>query len=239
MVTTTTTIGPEFDFLPDDTEESIMGSSFHQGAIVAAVEGLRICAARQHQPWFIGNQQFLLILRDKTTVPRRIAPDVCVYPRLNLANPTTISVAEHGAPTLIIEVASPGTVLINDINLFDPQAKPGLYERIGVQEYLAFDPTSSLFGVPLWARQRGPQGFEAWQPAADGRYHSSLGIAFQPHGELLRIYDHKGQLVPLSTEFDAMLTAERSLRDAERLEREAQERRIAVLEAELQRLRQQ
>ena len=46
MVTYPIILGPEFDVIPDDTEESLMGSSLHQGAIVAAFDGLRICAAR-------------------------------------------------------------------------------------------------------------------------------------------------------------------------------------------------
>lgn len=52
-------------------------------------------------------------------------------------------------PTLAIEIASPGTALTNDINIFDPTAKPRLYDRIGVAEYLAFDPTREIFGAPV------------------------------------------------------------------------------------------
>ena len=223
MVTHPIALGTEFDSIPDDTEESLMGSAIHQGAIVTAFDGLRICAARRKLPWFVGNQQTLLIPREDRRLPRRIAPDVFVYPALAISNPTSIAISEHGPPTLAIEIASPGTALSNDINIFKPMAKPRLYERIGVAEYLAFDPTREIFGAPIWAQYSGPAGMGPWLPEDDGRWHSVLGVSFKPEGHLLRVYDHAGQLVPISVEFDAMLAAERQ--------------RIAALEAELRQLR--
>lgn len=153
-----------------------MGSAIHQGAIVTAFDGLRICAARRELPWFVGNQQTLLIPREDRRLPRRIAPDVFVYPTLTISNPTSIAISEHGPPTLAIEVASPGTALSNDINIFNPLAKPRLYERIGVAEYLAFDPTREIFGDPIWAQHSDPAGMGPWLPEEDGRWHSVLGI---------------------------------------------------------------
>ncbi len=230
MVTYPITLGTEFDVIPDDTEESLMGSAIHQGAIVTAFDGLRICATRRDLPWFVGNQQTLLIPREDRRLPRRIAPDVFVYPTLAISNPTSIAITEHGPPTLAIEIASPGTALTNDVDIFNPTAKPRLYERIGVAEYLAFDPTREIFGEPIWGQHIGPAGMGPWLPEEDGRWHSALGVSFKPEGHLLRVYDHAGQLVPLSVEFDAMLTAERQKKDE-------QAQRIAALEAELRQLR--
>jgi len=237
MVTYPITLGTEFDIIPDDTEESLMGSAIHQGAIVAAFDGLCICAARRNLPWFVGNQQTLLIPREDRRLPRRIAPDVFVYPTLAIGNPTSIAITEHGPPTLAIEVASPGTALTNDVNIFNPTAKPRLYERIGVAEYLAFDPTREIFGEPIWGQHIGPAGIGPWLPEGDGRWHSVLGVSFKPEGHLLRVYDHAGQLVPLSVEFDAMLTAERRKKDEQAQRATMQEERIAALEAELRQLR--
>jgi Uma2 family endonuclease len=237
MVTHPIVLGPEFDHIPDDTEETLVGSHAHQGAIVTAVDGLQICASRRNLPWFIGNQIFLLVPQAGRTIPRRIAPDVLVYPSLAVADPTSIEVTQHGPPTLALEVASPGTALESDINLFDPDGKPQLYARIGVEEYLVFDPTGALVREAVWALRRGPDGFGPWEPEADGRWHSALGVSFAPHGRLLRVYDHEGQLVPRTTELDAMLTA-RDRELAEQLRRSAeQEQRLAALEAELRRLR--
>lgn len=237
MVTYPIVLGPEFDAIPDDTEETLVGAHVHQGAIGTAVDGLRISAKRRDLPWFIGNQITLLVRQEGRAMPRRIAPDVIVYPSLAVAAPTSIAVAQYGPPTLAIEVASPGTAFDSDVNLLDPQGKPRLYARIGVEEYLVFDPTDELLDTPVWALRRGPGGFVPWLPEDDGRWHSTLGVSFAPQGALLRVFDHAGQLVPLSTEFDAMLTErERALAERERQSRE-QARRIAALEAELRRLR--
>jgi Uma2 family endonuclease len=237
MVTYPIVLGPEFDVIPDDTEETLVGSHAHQGAIVTAVDGLQICARRRDLPWFIGNQIFLLVPQAGRTIPRRLAPDVCVYRSLAVTDPTSIEVAQHGPPTLALEIASPRTAIGSDINLFDPDGKPQLYAQIGIAEYLVFDPTGALVREAVWALRRGPDGFGPWEPEADGRWHSTLGVSFAPQGMLLRVYDHDGRLVPLTTEFDAMLI-ERERALAEQLRRSAeQDQRLAALEAELRRLR--
>ncbi len=230
-------IGPEFDDLPDDTEETLVGSSNHQGAIVAAYGGLQICAQRRGLPWFVGNQLTLLIHQEGRERPRRIAPDLMVYPTLGITEPITLAVSLHGPPTLAIEIASPSTAMDNDVNLFGPAAKPRLYASIGVEEYLVFDPTGAMLDAPIWAQHRGPDGFTPWLADADGRWHSTLGVSFAPQGSLLRVYDHEGRLVPLSTEFDAMLTAREREAAARDQRLAAQDQRLAELEAELRCLR--
>ena len=237
MVTHAIVLGPEFDTIPDDTEDSLMGSAGHQDTIHVIYDGVRLCAVRRDEPWFVGNQLFLPILQEGRNLPRRIAPDIMVYRSLALPNdPGSLAVALYGPPVLVIEVASPATALGNDVNLRDQRAKPQLYERIGVDEYLVYDPVGEMLGERIWARRRGPNGFVLWEPeggthgSGSGRWHSALGISFAPQGMLLRVYDHDGRLVPLSMEFDAML-AERDRQNAEK------DRRLAELEAELRRLR--
>jgi Uma2 family endonuclease len=205
MVTYPIVLGPEFDTIPDDTEETLVGSFIHQETIVTTYEGLKVCARRRGLPWFVSNQLFLVIPRGNMIPPRRIAPDIAVFPSLEVTNPASLAVARHGAPALVIEVASPSTGLHNDLNLLDPDGKPRLYERIGVEEYLVYDPTAEAVGVEVWAQRRGPSGFIPWEPEGDGRWHSALGVSFAPQGMRLRVYDHAGQLVPSSNEFDAML----------------------------------
>jgi hypothetical protein len=100
MITYPIVLGPEFDTIPDDTEESLRGSSFHQEALFAIFNNLRICAARRDLPWFVGNQQTLLIPREDRRLPRLIAPDIFVYPALAMTNPTSIPITVHGPPLL-------------------------------------------------------------------------------------------------------------------------------------------
>ena len=76
-----------------------------------------------------------------------------------------------------------------------------------------------------------------WEPDDKGRWASAaLGIAFQPHGLLLRVYDQEGRLVPLTGELaDLAEERERQLADLT-AERAEQTRRLAALEAELRKL---
>jgi hypothetical protein len=231
-------LGPEFAHFPDDTEESLIGSAGHQSAISTLYSGLHLCAHWRALPWFVATKLALLILQSGRDLPRRIAPDIMLYPDLVLPyDPGAIAVTMYGPPALVIEVASPATAIDNDISLLASDAKPQLYARIGVDEYLVFDPTGALLGAPIWARRRGPTGFERWEPEADGRWHSALGISFAPHGMLLRVYDHDGNLVPISLEFDEMIV-EQNRQLAEQARQNAEkDRRLAELDAELRRLR--
>jgi len=123
----------------------------------------------------------------------------------------------------VIEIASPSTARPRDLAERTPRGKPAAYAALGIAEYLVFDPVGDFVPAGLWARRLGPDGYEPWQPGADGRWHSALDISFVPDGSFLRVHDQDGQLV---------LTG---------LELRAQNRRqldqLAALEAELRRLR--
>lgn len=224
MVTPAIALGSEFDHLDDDTEETLVGSSLHQGAITALNTSLTLCGPERGLPWFIGNQIELIIPRPGNTRPYKPSPDMLVHPTLTNASRTSVVLETDGPPALVIEVASPSTALRNDVNLVESTGKPAVYQRIGVAEYLVFDPTGDILEEQVWARRAGPRGFSPWEPNADGRWASTaLGISFQPQGVLLRVYDQDGVLVPIVTELAALL--------ADR------ERRLAALEEELRRLR--
>ncbi|HEY8600264.1 MAG TPA: Uma2 family endonuclease [Thermomicrobiales bacterium] len=237
------TLGPQFAELADDTEESILGSSLHQGAITTLHDGLDACGHGRGLPWFVGNQIRMVIPR----VGRRAAslsPDICVHPTLGTGSRDSIIVAADGPPALVIEIASPSTAAGRDLAEDTPRAKPAAYAALGIPEYLVFDPVGEFVTTHLWARKLGPDGYIPWEPEADGRWHSALGIAFTPQGSLLRVYDQDGQLVPTGPELRHQIAeqerrlADRDRRLADRERRIAdRDRRIAALEAELRRLR--
>jgi Uma2 family endonuclease len=201
MVAQDVALGPVFDALPDDTEETLVGSSLHQGAIVALHTSLTLCGPRRGLPWFIGNQLRIVVPRAGNRAPYQPSPDLLVHPTLGGGSRGSLYLAADGPPALVIEVASPATAVERDVNLLSPTGKPGVYEAIGVREYLVFDPAGDIVGTQVWARRAGPGGFVPWEPGAGGRWASAaLGIAFQPHGLLLRVYDQEGRLVPLVDE---------------------------------------
>lgn len=236
MTIYTRVLGPEFDHFIDDTEETLVGSSTHQGAIVALFQGLGDCAARRDLPWFVGNQLTLVLPREAGCPPAQPAPDICAHPTLTSTPRTSLSIAQEGPPALIIEVASPSTARGRDLNTDSYTGKPHLYEAAGVPEYLVFDPQSEFLADQVWARRLGPRGYEPWLPETDGRWHSAaLGISFAPQGFYLRVYDHDGRLVPLHRELrdlaSELLDVTSELRD----ENAALRARLAALEAERRR----
>jgi Uma2 family endonuclease len=237
-------LGPEFAELTDDTEESILGSSLHQGAITTLDDGLNACGPQRGLPWFVGNQIRMIIHRQGQRI-LYLSPDILVHPTLGSGTRDSLIIAADGPPALAIEVASPSTALGRDLNEAAPDAKPAAYAALGILEYIVFDPVGEFLTDRVRAWQLGPRGYLPWEADADGRWVSrALGVAFAPHSFLLRVYDQDGNLVPLSAESRAQNAELRT--EVQRLRNIAneadarateQERQIAALQAELRRLR--
>lgn len=233
MVTRTFTLGPEFDLFEDDTEETLVGSSFHQAAITALDNGLNFCGPGRGLPWFIGNQLRLILPREAGKAAAQPSPDIIVHPTLGSSGRASLDVAVDGPPALAIEVVSPATALGRDLNVTEPIGKPRLYATAGIREYLAFDPLAEFIREQVRAWMLGPRGIALWLPDANGRWVSAtLGVSFAVQGALLRVYDQDGRLVPIYREAMSTLT----LRERQLTERD---REIAALQAELRRLREQ
>jgi Uma2 family endonuclease len=224
MSTSTFALGPEFDLLLDDTEESLVGASYHQGNMTQLYDGLILCGPERGLPWFVGNQIKLMIPRQGEHPAYQPSPDILVHPTLGEGERTSLRLINDGPPALIIEVASPSTAEDHDLNLMSPRGKPSVYERIGVLEYLVFDPIGQIVPGQVRAWRRGARGYEPWVPEEEGRWHSgALGVSFAPQGLWLRLYDQEGQLVSNIREMH---------RERQRLGDE-----LARLRAELRRLR--
>ena len=208
MVTYHIALGPELDWLMDDTEESLLGTTVHQGAIVVLDSSLNSHKRRAGLPWLIGNQLRLIIPRrdGKTYQP---SPDIIAHLTLGDAQLTSLSVAEHGPPALAVEVTSPSTAREHDLNTISHRAKPQVYEECGIPEYLVFDPIGDFISDQVLAWRLGPDGqYESWLPdPATGRWHSALGISFAPQGLRLRVYDPDGNLIPTMDELENEIAA--------------------------------
>jgi len=245
------------DELPDDTEESVMGTMLHQIAIRTLSEMLEVLREEQGAPWSVVSQVAIRGFRKRSGAAYAPMPDVFLHARAVPHDVTEISLAAYGPPLLVAEVASPTTYL-RDLGL-----KAEAYARGGVGEYVVFDTDGRLLGArgPVWAqRLGGPEAGASrpWRAEGDGRWHSALGFALAPQGTLLRVYDGAGVAVPSQTEEHRLRKqaeygqreAERRQQEAERRRQEAEygqqeadrrrqeaERRAADLEAELRRLR--
>lgn len=224
MIARTIALGPEFDLFRDDDEETLVGSSSHQGAIVALYEGLTNCGRGRDMPWFVGNQLTVLIPRARRKPPLQPSPDILVHPHLPGGHRSSLDVVKDGPPALVIEVVSPATALDRDLNVDLPIGKPRVYAAAGIPEYLVFDPLAEYLPERLRAWHLTPERITPWLPDERGHWVSAaLGVSFRPQGPLLRVYNREGGLMPLYTEAIDALTL--------------REREIAALQAELRRLR--
>jgi Uma2 family endonuclease len=233
MVTRMIALGPELDWLPDDTEESLVGTSIHQAVIVILDTCLNYFRRRAGLPWFVGNQLTLIIPRQGGRPAYRPSPDIIVHANLPATDLTSLNVQVYGPPALAIEVASPATAHSHDLDTLKPEAKPSAYAQAGIPEYLVFDPTGDLIPEQVRAWRMGPEGtYIPWLPEPDtGRWHSALGISFATQGFRLRVYDPDGNLIPTMDEL-AIKMETRESQMAEQLE--AQAREIAALRTALQ-----
>ncbi len=185
-----------------------------------------------------------------------VAPDVLVVRGVNKRLRRTYKLWEEGTPPgFVLEVSSPST------RWEDLATKRGLYELLGVREYVLFDPLREYLKPAL-------QGFRlqagAYRPisvtippvdeAADrasGRvddlalWSETLGLELRTAGDRLRLFDPKQALYlrTLGEEVEARRTAEVRAQQAERrvqqaegkAQREATAR--AALKAEIAALR--
>ena len=207
-------LSPDLDWLPDDTEEALLGSMLHQRVIVSEVNSLTRYSKRENLGWKIGNQLRLVIPRESGERSYQPSPDILVHtsPSLGERAPS-LNVNVFGPPALAIEVCSPSTAQEHDLDTVNPLAKPRAYAQAGIPEYLAFDPTGDIIREFVRAWRAGQSGeYEPWLPdPATGRWHSALGISFAPQGVLLRVYDPDGNIVPDNDDMDDLLAAREAL----------------------------
>ncbi len=205
------------DTLLSDTEESVVGTSWHQDATSFLVEMVREAARRRGVGWGVCNQIALLGLRHENGTAYDPRPDVMVLTRpLRSGRMSSITLEEAGVPLFVAEVASRSTVGN------DRGDKRHAYEAIGVPEYVVFDPDGDLLPDVLRAWRLEGGVYAPWRAASDGWWHSaSLEIALEATRPFLGVRDRDGQRIALPSAVRAR---------AQQLEQErAEEARLRVV----------
>jgi len=242
------------DTLLSDTEESVVGTEWHQEAISGLADLLRAVADQRSARWGVCEQIALQGLWHEDGSPYEPHPDVLVLAApLVSGDLASVHLAAVGAPLFIAEVVSQST-RANDLG-----DKRQAYAAIGAREYLIFDPSGHLPATPVQAWRLDPEGgpYIPWTPDRQGWWHSAaLQVALRPTPPLLSVRDRDGTPVEPSVESRRLRRAAERARDEEALRRrdaeQAQEarRRVeaeraqaaaeqarAALEEELRRLR--
>jgi len=232
------------NWLPADTEESVVGTEWHQEAGGALAAMLRISAERQGVGWDACEEIELSDLFHEDGSPYPARPDVMVLARPLDKGRAATTIAESGVPLFIAEIASRSTVR-NDL-----EGKRIAYAAIGVPEYIVFDPSERLLGggrVVEARRLPAPDArvYVPWSPEPDGEWRSlAMGVALRSDPPFLNVRAHDGFLIPhyavAVRQHDAAVrereAAQAALLRAEERQRAATER-IRMLEDELRRLR--
>jgi Uma2 family endonuclease len=171
---------------------------------------------------------------------RHLCPDVFVVIGVNNFPRGNYAIWEEGvAPQFVLEVVS-RTTLRNDLG-----RKRTIYQDVmRVHEYILFDPNYPSILFPPFQGFRLVNGeYQPIEPNANSRLYSEvLGLEFGIHWDRMRIWDPTTQTRLLTFSEQAAVEGQRAdqlqqqARDETRRANNA-ELRLALLEAELQRLR--
>ena len=134
---------PPVAWPPDDTEESVVGTDFHQLTITNLRLGINELAALRTPPggpvpWQASGQIIFGGFRRPDGSRYQVLPDVFVCRRAFDIRRKSLSTTLDGPPLLIVEVLSDATYE-GDLDL--GAGKGYSYANAGVGEYLALDPT--------------------------------------------------------------------------------------------------
>jgi Uma2 family endonuclease len=186
-------------WLLDDTEESVVGTAWHQEARSATRIMLQEEADRRGTTWGVYEEVELSGLPrpgGKTYNPR---PDVMVLSHTFVGDQAAVALTVVGAPLFVAEIASPSTLRT------DREGKRIAYALAGIPEYLLFDPSGTLLSSPVMAWRlpsSGARVYQPWAPEPDGSlYSQSLDVWFVPDPPYLRVRGNDRRLLepPLDT----------------------------------------
>jgi Uma2 family endonuclease len=233
----------EIDY-PTSDGQPMAETPQHMQVMVDLIFGLKRRYQEVSDVWVGGN---LFFFYEKGNPKAKVAPDVLLAQGVRKWDRPNYKIWEEGPPALVIEVTSKKT------QHKDQQVKKPLYQRLGIKEFVLFDPFGEYLRPPL-------QGFRLlrgrYQPIpleADGSLRSrTTGLWLQREGQRLRLVDvATGERLLWDEEESAARKVAEAARQAEAAARQAAEaraaeeaaaRRIAeeklrALEAELKRLR--
>ena len=218
-----------------ESDSAAVESVTHEDIRAYAVRALRIRFAA-HPGFFAASDLGLLFERGNPAAV--MAPDLLVSFRAGHRRRPSYKLWQEPVPDLVLELLSPNTWRR------DVEAKPGLYEALGVGEFWLFDPFGKL-----------PRAVNGWRLDAGGSYtpvpalpdggcrSAVLGLDLVVRGDGFRFRDPAtGELLPDHAETAAARDQEalarraaETAREREASARRAADARVAELEALLRR----
>lgn len=213
-------------------------STLHRKVMADLIEALERRYEDDPGVWVGGN---LLLYFEEGNPRASISPDVLVVRGVEKWDRPLYKLWEEGRPPdFVIEVTSSST------RREDTDKKKSLYGRLGVSEYVLFDPEGDYLKPRLQGYRLEQEGYERLAPEPDGSLLSQVtGLRLRPEGLSLRLIDARtGEKLRWTAEHVAAGRAAEQRAEAaeERAEEEAAARRrleeeVARLRAELERTR--
>lgn len=201
---------------PTSDGQPMAETTLHREVMSDLIWGLERRYAETPDVW-VGGNLFLCYRKGDPTAA--LAPDVLMARGVTKWKRDNYLLWDEKPPRLIFEITSRST------RLEDTRKKKDIYEKIGVQEYILFDPYSEYLKPRLQGFRLEEGRYQQIVPNFDGTLDSrTTGLTLRPEGERLRLVDREtGERLLWLDEVDTV--------------RRAAEDRVRALEAELARLR--
>jgi Uma2 family endonuclease len=215
---------------PTSDGQPMAETTLHREVMSDLIWGLERRYADTPDVWVGGN---LFLYYRKGDPAAVIAPDVLMARGVTKWERDNYLLWKEEPPCLIFEITSPST------SHEDTRKKKDIYEKIGVQEYILFDPFSEYLKPRLQGFRLQEGRYEPIPPNLDGTLDSrTTGLVLRPEGKRLRLVDRTtGERLLWHEEVDAALVQAERRASEEAAGRRAAEERVRALEAEIARLR--
>ena len=195
----------------------------HQQVMIDLILGLRQRYAERTDVWVAGN---FFLCYEKGNPNAHVSPDVMLAKGVRKKARLNYLLWEEKTPSLLVEVTSRSTRREDEVK------KKALYERIGVEEYVLFDPLGEYLRPRLQGFRLEGGRYRPIPPQMDGALPSrTTGLTLRPESERLRLVEtDTGEPLLWNEEITAA-------RQAAEVRCEVAEERVRALEEELSRLR--
>jgi Uma2 family endonuclease len=166
---------------PTSDGQPMAETTLHRKVANDLIEGLENHYADVPDVW-VGGNLFLCYERGNPSACR--APDVLLAKGVAKEDRPNYLLWEETPPSLIVEVTSRKT------RREDQRDKKEIYERIGVEEYVLFDPYGDYLRPRLQGYRLSSGSYQPLLPAADGSLTSrTTGLTLRPEDKRLRLVD--------------------------------------------------
>jgi Uma2 family endonuclease len=207
---------------PTSDGQPMAETTLHRKVIADLIEALERHVADSPDVWVGGN---LFLCYEKGNPEAARAPDVLLAKGVAKWDRPNYLLWEETPPSLIVEVTSRKT------RREDQRDKKDIYERIGVEEYVLFDPYGDYLRPRLQGYRLEGGCYQPILPAADGSLESrTTGLTLRPEGERLRlVHTATGEPLLWTDELEGALQRSEATRvQAESRAAEAEARAVAA-----------